>query len=206
MSKPKRKLSKTKQNPADEVSESAQVPEIPEFGSNLKAERLDREIGGVGDWVRISPTMGLRLKRFVLSFALGFVLAVLALMALYLPDFVADYAHRGDAFLSFFGKFLLTALFFVSICAAISALLKEIVIYVSPSRKCIYQGMRLTDKNAGDAVSLSCIDSMAIEPPGVTKRSRLLANVRDTMAVLGETVGDNQDLITLLQWLKTIQG
>ena len=63
----------------------------------------------------------------------------------------------------------------------------------------------MTPKHAEEAIALSTIDSLAIEPPGVLKRSRLLANIDDSMAVLGETLGDNHDLVVLLQWIKEIQ-
>ena len=207
MKKAKRKLSKTHAETAtQESAETAKTPELPAFTKNLKAEQLDKEIGGIDDWVRISPTASMRSKRFLVSFAEAFVIALIALAIFYLPDFIADYSHRSETFLTFFGKFLLTAVGIISVCAAVSVLLRDIVIYVSPSKKCIYQGPRMTPKHAEEAIALTAIDSLAIEPPGFLKRSRLLANINESMAVLGETLGDNQDLVVLLQWLKDIQS
>lgn len=206
MKKAKRKLSKNHSETAlQENAEIAKTHVLPAFSNNLKAEQLNKSIGGIEDWIRISPSGSMRLKRFFVSFAEAFVIALVALAIFYLPDFIADYSHRSEVFLIFFGKFLLAAVGIISVCAAVSVLLRDIVIYVSPSKKCIYQGVRMTPKHAEEAIALSTIDSLAIEPPGVLKRSRLLANIDDSMAVLGETLGDNHDLVVLLQWIKEIQ-
>ncbi|MBO4349602.1 MAG: hypothetical protein J6A01_01475 [Proteobacteria bacterium] len=206
MPKAKRKLAKNHaETAAQESAETVKAPSLPAFSKNLKAVCIDEEIGGIADWVRISPTTSMRVKRFFISFFEAFIIALIVLAIFYLPDFIADYSRRSEEFLKFFGNFLLAAGGIISVCAAISTLLRDIVIYVSPSKKCIYQGVRMTPKHAEEAIALSTIDSLAIEPPGFLKRSRLLANINDSMAVLGETLGDNQDLVVLLQWLKEIQ-
>ena len=67
-------------------------------------------------------------------------------------------------------------------------------------------GVELTDEMLESVAGGYYSDDLAIEPPGPLKRSRLLANINESMAVLGETLGDNQDLVVLLQWLKDIQS
>ncbi|MBR4986765.1 MAG: hypothetical protein IKY83_13620 [Proteobacteria bacterium] len=174
---------------------------LPEFHGQLCLSE-PQKFGGAADWYGIFPSSRQRMWRFLSGFSTKFLLAAAFLAVLFVPDFVLDYAHRGENFVKFFWLIVAACLGIILIASVVLTFLHEMRLYVSLGSGKIILGRALNDTYARDTLAISEIKELQIEPPSaVFKRSRLIAICGDSGYLLAETYGSHDDLIELRDWL-----
>lgn len=175
---------------------------LPTLGHQIRLSSCPAGKGIPDGWVRFSPTPYQRLCRFFMAFATAFGLTVLTLGVLYLPDYLMDYAHRDESFLAFFLKFLISAVLFVSLVAALNTIVRDRVFYVHPETKRLVIARRLTPETLNRAMPLPA-NLQLLSPDGLSRRAQLLIPL-DIPTVLAETHGQYDDLTALKNWFETL--
>lgn len=177
--------------------------ELPKLGHQFQVT----ECASIKGWYRISLVPTQKFRSFILIFIQGLLLSAIVLAVLFGPDFLLDYSHRSDKFVTFFGKFFGLAVLFVTLCAFIVMVMRTASIYVNLSEKKIVNASKLTMQAAADSVSISEIETVQTEPPtGLLKRSKLKISIHDSEVILAECQGDNEDLIALRDWLNSVSS
>lgn len=203
--------SSTDQHPSVSASGSSVGREslpLPSLGHQLSITALKshRDFDSTG-WYRIAAKPSQRWIHFAIAFVGAFALAIISLIILYLPDFIADYSHRSDDFLHFFYRFLPILAALVAITATISVILKKSVCFVHPKdKKILCTASKLSPRTIGDAVSLDAISVIELTPPSsFTRHSRLIAIVHERETILADTYGETNDIAALFAWLNSLK-
>ena len=154
-------------------------------------------------WRRVSATRRSFLSALGIAFVQGMALALLAMVALYLPDFLFDYANRDPDFLSFLGKFFLIAIGLMVVVALVSAWLRQAVVFIDEEGRRLVFARRLTRETyEGEGVNFEKISRVLFMPPeGRWGLSRISVEVGDRMRVVANVRGQCEDLETLYGWL-----
>lgn len=201
--KTKTKVATTQKNESIE----SKVIQMPQLGRQLTIRACSAPAGcDIDDWVRISSTAYQRLRRFASAFVVGFVLALLALCILFLPDISFDYAHRGEKFMAFFVKFLLFAVGFIGFSAAINTLIRDTVIYISPQAKCLVLARKLTLQEINTAIKLKDLEIAYIPPEGFLKKAQINIQFQNEWRTLAESYGTSEDIDELKTWLQALKS
>ena len=173
--------------------------QLPELGHQLRVSKCQSMDG----WYCISLMPAQKIRSFALIFVQGLLLSVVVMIVLFGPDFLFDYSHRGSEFVAFFWKFITIACLLVTVCSFFVMLMRCTSVFVNLKENKIVCANRLTAKCAVESVSISEIESIEAEPvSGMLKRARLIVRVHDADVVLAETLGDNEDIIELRDWIR----
>lgn len=199
-----RKKSKTKTKITSPQTPAPPVPEFPKLGhllvvSHPKPIKGCRKSEG---WIRIAPTWGQRFRRFITTFAEAFLFALFAVAILYLPDFVADYAHRSERFIKFFFGFILSSVIIIGFCAAILTFIRDSVCYIHPQHRRIIFGTKFNPAKIDESMDISELTVLRMIPPSaIFKRSQILTTHNNMEVKIAETFGDDADINELNNWL-----
>lgn len=156
------------------------------------------------EWLRLRPSWPTRFAMAGMAFAQGMLFAIMALVVLYLPDYVFDYGHREESFLVFFAKFLGVAVLCIALAAGFSTFIRETVVYIELQRGRVLVSRRLNAKTIQELAiafrDVSCVKLRASE--GMFRRSRLYLefNTREPL-LIAESRGRDEDLVALRDWL-----
>ncbi|MCL2325839.1 MAG: hypothetical protein FWC40_04990 [Proteobacteria bacterium] len=187
------------------VSEKLGGAKFPVLGGELAMREVRFGLPGqeVRLWRRVSATRRSFFCVFGVAFAQGMALALLAMVALYLPDFLHDYAREGDRFLAFLGKFFLIALGLVGVASLVSAWLRQAVVFIDEEGRRLVFARRLTSETyAHDGVNFSEVSRVLYMPSkGRWGASRISIEVGDRMCVVANVRGQCEDLENLYGWL-----
>ena len=183
----------------DEMVKQAEMPAQPALGHGLRLEAVR------DGWCRIAPTRAQALWRFGRAFAFGAGIALLAVAAIYLPDFVFDYARRGEEFVSFFAKYIGVVAGFLVIVAAIVAARGMETVYVHPTQRRILQCGFWARPDFENAIGLEEVERFSLEMSGgFFRRTRVDAHLQGGSVTVAEVFGDGADADALERWLNAL--
>ena len=181
--------------------------------SDETTPRLDHQlticrVTNVGDedsvWYRIAQKPAQRLRRVLIAFCTGVVLSLIALCFFYLPDFIADYAHRGEDFIVFFAKLLIAGIVLIGACAGINAFLRDLVLYVCPATGRLVTAHRLTAKTAQEALAIKDCTFRLDTDTQMFHRAQILISEATQERPVADAYGD-EDIRVLYAWLTALK-
>ena len=153
-------------------------------------------------WFKIVPRRAQRAMQFVVLWAKCIVFVVLVLAAIFLPDYLFDYSQRGDAFGSFFFKFLGVAAAIVFVLAFGWAMKRVRVIYVNDAQGRILESGLFERVDYENALEIAEIERLEVEKTrGILTKSVLNAVVKGQRIPVIETYGGDEDLAAVRDWL-----
>lgn len=177
---------------------------IPRLDHQLTICRVTNADDCPGVWYRIAQKPHQRLRRVLIAFGTGIVLSLIALCFLYLPDFAADYAHRGKDFILFFVKMIIVGVVLIGGSAGINAFLKDWVLYVNPENGCMVNARRLNSKTLDEALTIKDCTFRLDTDTQMFHRAQILISEATQERPIADAYGDD-DIRTLHAWLTALQ-
>lgn len=186
-----------------EVSDEDVLSSVPKFGHQL----VILPCADLNHWFRIELNFKQKCIAFAVMFVQGVLLALVTLVFLFGADFAFDYAHRGQEFVAFFGKFFFLAAAFAAVCVFAVQVMRNTPIFINPVQKRIVNARKLTENLASQSLELKDIESVKVDcQNGMLKRSSFIVSINEQNIALMDSFGDCDDLLSLSEWINTIRA
>lgn len=178
---------------------------VPRLTETHLAEEVSCTVNGKAyRLIRLRPTLPNTLVRLAMTCIRFLGIAFLVMLVIYLPDYVFDYARRGEDFLQFFFIYLGIMAAAVLAAAMVTVLLSPRTLYIDPQEQRItfsrvFSARTLEQKSIrfSDVVSL---DKQITANPLTPSRLTLIAGEQEF--VVAEIGYGHKDMPVLYDWLK----